>query len=192
MEGLLSTQIYPPGQVSKQKTQTRCPRYMHHASPSICQSDMVPNNRTQEYHRGLPEKDGKDNSGHLHQRQNFQHPTPRMVHAEERAQQASRSKWKQAGQIARLHHARWAQATTMWEPYRDKRSRGRSSTRWADYFNKLVGSQLSKVARDRNEWKKLVGPHLSKVARDRNEWKMLGNQLNAANHSRGLAQRMSL
>ena len=47
----------------------------------------------------------------------------------------------------------------------------RPSIRWADYFNKLVG------------------PHWSKVARDRNEWKVLGNQLNAVNHSRGLAQR---
>ena len=82
------------------------------------------------------------------------------------AQQASRSKWKWAGHIARLHHTRWAQATTMWDLYRDKRSRGRLSTRWADYFNKLIG------------------PHWSKVARDRNEWKVLGNQLNEVNHSR--------
>ena len=50
---------------------------------------------------------------------------------------------------------------------RDSRFAG-SSTRWADYFNELVG------------------PHWSKVARDRNEWEVLGNQLNAVNHSRGL------
>ena len=85
------------------------------------------------------------------------------------AAQASRSKWKWAGYVARLHHTRWAQATTMWDPYR-----GRPSTRWAGYFNKLVG------------------PHWSKVARDRNEWKVLGNQFNAVNHSRVLAQRVSL
>ena len=54
----------------------------------------------------------------------------------------------------------------MWDPYRVKRSRGRPSTRWADYFNKLVG------------------PHWSRVARDRNEWRVLENQLNAVNHSR--------
>ena len=40
--------------------------------------------------------------------------------------------------------------------------------------------------------KKLVGPHWFKVVRDRNDWKVLGNQLNAVNHSRGLAQRVSL
>ena len=44
---------------------------------------LVTNNQPQEYHQGLPEKDGKKNPGHLHQRQNLQHPTPRMVHAEE-------------------------------------------------------------------------------------------------------------
>ena len=47
----------------------------------------------------------------------------------------------------------------MWDPYKGKRSRGRPSTRWADYFNKLVG------------------PHWSKVTRDRNECKVLGKQL---------------
>ena len=59
-------------------------------------------------------------------------------------------------------------------PLQGKRNRGRPSTIWADYFNKLVG------------------PHWSKVARDRNEWKVLGNQFNAVNHSRVLAQRVSL
>ena len=90
------------------------------------------------------------------------------------AEQASRSKWKWAGHVARLHYIRWALATSMWDPYRGKKSKGRPSTRWADYFNKLVG------------------PHWSKVARDRNERKELGNQLNAVNHSCGLAQRASL
>ena len=84
------------------------------------------------------------------------------------AAQVSRSKWKWTGHVARLHHTRWAQAT-MWDPYR-----GRPSTRWADYFNKLVG------------------PHWSKGARDRNEWKVFGNQLNAVIHSRGLAQNVRL
>ena len=138
------------------------------------------------------ERDGTENPGCLHQRQNHQHSTPRMVHAEECRTTSFTIQMEMDRVAARLQHTWWAQATTMWEPYRDKRSRGRSSTRWADYFNKLVGLHLSKVARDRNGWKKLVGPHLSKVARDRNQWKMLGNQLNAANHSRGLAQRMSL
>ena len=69
------------------------------------------------------------------------------------AQQASRSKSNWAGHVARLHHTRWAQATTMWDPYRGKRIRGRPSTRWADYFNKLAGPHWSKMARDRNEWK---------------------------------------
>ena len=32
------------------------------------------------------------------------------------ALQASRSKWKWAGHVARLHHTRWAQATTTWDP----------------------------------------------------------------------------
>jgi len=60
------------------------------------------------------------------------------------------------------YHIRWAQA------------REAEADQVPDYFNKLVG------------------PHWSKVARDRNEWKVFGNQLNAVNHSRGLAQRMSL
>ena len=34
------------------------------------------------------------------------------------AQQASRSKWKWVGHVPRLHHTRWAQAITMWDPYR--------------------------------------------------------------------------
>ena len=50
--------------------------------PSICQSDSVNNNETQEYHPDLQEKDGKETPGRLHQRQNLQHPTPRVVHAE--------------------------------------------------------------------------------------------------------------
>jgi hypothetical protein len=90
------------------------------------------------------------------------------------AQQAARYKWKWARHVARLRHTRWALETTMWDTYRGKRSRDRPNTRWADYFNKLVGL------------------HWSKVARDRNEWKVLGNQLNAANPSRGLAQRVSI
>ena len=56
---------------------------MYHASPSICQLNSVTNNQAQEYLRGLPEKDGKENPDHLHQRQNLQQPSPRMVHAEE-------------------------------------------------------------------------------------------------------------
>jgi hypothetical protein len=58
------------------------------------------------------------------------------------AQQASRSKWKWAGHVARLHHTRWAQTTTMWDTYRGKRSRDRPSTRWADYFKKTSGTTL--------------------------------------------------
>jgi hypothetical protein len=46
--------------------------------------------------------------------------------------QVSRTKWKWAGHVARLRHTRWVQATTMWDLYRGKRSRGRPSTRWAD------------------------------------------------------------
>ena len=67
-----------------------------------------------------------------------------------------------------MNFGRLRQETTMWDPYRGKRSRGRPSTRWADYFNKIEG------------------PHCSKVARDRKEWEVLGNTLNAANPSRGL------
>ena len=62
------------------------------------------------------------------------------------AEQASRSKWKWAGHVARLHHTRWSQATTMWDLYT-----GRTSARCADYFNELVGPHWFKVARDRNE-----------------------------------------
>ena len=47
----------------------------------------------------------------------------------------------------------------MWDPYRGKRSKGRPSARWAEYFGELVG------------------PHRTKEARDRNEWKVLKNQL---------------
>ena len=69
----MGTQIYPHGQVSKQENQSRCPRRMNHVSPSIRQSDLVPNKQTQVYHRGLPEKDGKENPGRLHQTES---PTP--------------------------------------------------------------------------------------------------------------------
>ena len=79
MEGLLGTQMYPPGQDSEQEYQTRGPRHMHHTSPFMRQSDLVPNNQTQEYLRSLPEEDGKENPGCLHQRQNFQHPVTGTV-----------------------------------------------------------------------------------------------------------------
>ena len=36
--------------------------------------DLVTNNQTQECHRRLPEKDGKENPGRLHQRQNLSTP----------------------------------------------------------------------------------------------------------------------
>ena len=125
-----------------------------HACPSTCQSDLVTDNQTQEYHQGLPEKDGKENPGFSTKNRisNTQLQEWSMLKS---AAQASRSKWKWAGHFARLNHTRWAQATTMWDPY-------------------------------------IEGPHWSRVARDRNEWKVLENQLNAVNHSRRLAQRMSL
>ena len=76
------------------------------------------------------------------------------------AQQASRSKWKWAGHVARLHHTRWAQAHV--GPLRQEKQR-QAKHQMGRLFQQTSGTT---------------------VARDRNEWKVLENQLNVVNHSR--------
>jgi hypothetical protein len=94
----------------------------------------------------------------------LKHPATRIVHAEE----------CHTNFTAQMEMGRTCRKASPHQKGRGKRSRDRTSTRWANYFNKLVG------------------PHWSQVVRDRNEWKVLGNQLNAVNHSYGPAQRVSL
>ena len=45
-------------------------------------------------------------------------------------QRATATKWKWGGHVARLKDDRWAQVTTMWDPYGRKRTPGRPRRRW--------------------------------------------------------------
>ena len=69
-------------------------------------------------------------------------------------QRATATKWKWGGHVARLKDDRWAQVTTMWDPYAGKRTPGRPR-RWADYFMQQLGVHWSSVARQRSVWRQL-------------------------------------
>ena len=70
-------------------------------------------------------------------------------------QQATATKWKWGGHVARLKNGRWAQVTTMWDPYAGKRTPGRPRRRWADHFKQQLGVHWSSVARNRSVWREL-------------------------------------
>ena len=76
--------------------------------------------------------------------------------SENAAQQASITKWRWGGHVARQQQGRWAQEATMWDPYAGKRTPGRPRRRWADTFKEHIGVHWSKIARDRKEWRQLV------------------------------------
>lgn len=72
---------------------------------------------------------------------------------EEAHKQARELKWRWGGHVARLPADRWAYATTIWDPRRGKRGRGRPRRRWAQDFIEVIGPQWSRLARDRREWR---------------------------------------
>ena len=75
---------------------------------------------------------------------------------EDAATNARILKWRWGGHVARLHQDRWAYATTMWDPRRGKRSRGRPRQRWRQEFSAVMGGTWTRVARDRVKWKEIV------------------------------------
>ncbi|KAJ4428883.1 hypothetical protein ANN_25876 [Periplaneta americana] len=78
-----------------------------------------------------------------------------MSAIEDPALQATNTKWKWGGHVARLRDGRWTQKVTLWDPRIGKRSRRRPRRRWADLFSERAGSHLSRRARNRNDWKNL-------------------------------------
>lgn len=69
---------------------------------------------------------------------------------------ARRLKWKWGGHVARLPADRWAYATTVWDPRRGRRGRGRPRRRWAQDFVDVIGPQWTRIARDREKWKDII------------------------------------
>ncbi|KAJ4433633.1 hypothetical protein ANN_15943 [Periplaneta americana] len=81
------------------------------------------------------------------------------------ALQATNTKWKWGGHVARLRDGRWTQTVTLWDPRIGKRSRGRPRRRWANLFSGRVGSHWSSRGRHREDWRNLR----RKVNCDRNK-----------------------
>jgi hypothetical protein len=52
-----------------------------------------------------------------------------------------------------MDQERWAYATTVWDPRIGRRNRGRSRRRWDQEFREVVGTQCSRIARDRRKLK---------------------------------------
>ncbi|KAJ4437757.1 hypothetical protein ANN_13695 [Periplaneta americana] len=71
------------------------------------------------------------------------------------ALQATNTKWKWGGHVARLRDGRWTQTVTLWDPRIGNRSRGRPRRRWAALFSERVGSHWSSRARNREDWRNL-------------------------------------
>ena len=66
-----------------------------------------------------------------------------------------KTKFKYAGHIMKGKNDRWEKITTEWRPFKGKRKRGRSRTRWR---NKLEGSVCSvshREVNDRLKWKRI-------------------------------------
>ena len=59
-------------------------------------------------------------------------------------------KWKWAGHVARMTDNRWTIRTTEWQPRSGKRSRGRPRKRWRDDILKLVGGDMVKDSKGKN------------------------------------------
>ena len=75
-----------------------------------------------------------------------------MIDAASRAQQL---KWRWGGHVARMHHLRWTQRTTLWDPRIGRRTAGRPKMRCVDDFIKTAGTQWSTQARNRATWRAL-------------------------------------
>ena len=78
---------------------------------------------------------------------------------EDAAIRAKKLKWSWSGHVARMSQNRWAYATTMWDPRKGKRRRGRPRQRWHQEFSEvseMMGEHWTRVARDRAEWKEVI------------------------------------
>jgi hypothetical protein len=64
-------------------------------------------------------------------------------------------KWRWGAHVARQQQDRWAQSTTMWDPYIGDRSRGRPRKRWADFFKQHAGVHIPVSPTRGKEWKNL-------------------------------------
>ncbi|KAJ4440151.1 hypothetical protein ANN_08289 [Periplaneta americana] len=79
----------------------------------------------------------------------------KMAAIKDPALQATNTKWKWGGHVARLRDGRWTQKVTLWDPRIGKRSPGRPRRRWADLFSERVGSHWSSRARHREDWRNI-------------------------------------
>jgi hypothetical protein len=52
-----------------------------------------------------------------------------------------------------MDQERWAYATTVSDPRIGRRNIGRPRRRWDQEFREAVGSQLSRIGKDRGKWK---------------------------------------
>ena len=77
-----------------------------------------------------------------------------LTETENLTQRAAWTKWRWGGHVARQQD-RWAQSTTMWDPYIGDRSRGRPRKRWANFFKQHAGVHWSSIASNRKEWRNL-------------------------------------
>ena len=69
--------------------------------------------------------------------------------------QAQQLKWRWAGHTVRMHQGRWTYTTTTWDPREGERNRGRPRCRWSDDFTRSIGSEWSRIGRNRVLWKKI-------------------------------------
>lgn len=65
----------------------------------------------------------------------------------------SKQKWRWAGHVARMNDNRWTKRTTEWYPRQNTRNRGRQRKRWHDDLMKLLGTNWTQIARNKNLWK---------------------------------------
>ena len=63
---------------------------------------------------------------------------------------AQQLKWRWGGHVARMHHLRWTQQMTMWDPRIGWRTVGTPKMRWTDDFKKTAGTQWSTQAKEQS------------------------------------------
>ena len=69
--------------------------------------------------------------------------------------QAELLKWKWGGHVIRQSTNRWDYTTTTWYPREGWRRQGRQHKRWQDSFRDAVGSNWTRLAQNRTEWRQL-------------------------------------